>query len=95
MTVDIQENLLPAEQYEKNEDTVYDIVAQKDGVISEMITRSGTPLTVPGTEVAAGDVLVSARVVVENDDGDVKKILYHSADADIIARVTYSYEDDF
>ena len=95
MTVDIQENLLPAEQYEKNEDTIYDIVAQKDGVISEMITRSGTPLTVPGTEVAAGDVLVSARVVVENDDGDIKKILYHSADADIVARVTYSYEDVF
>lgn len=43
MTVDIQENLLPEEEYVQSDDTVYDIVAAKDGIISEMITRSGTP----------------------------------------------------
>ena len=65
MTVDIQENLLPDEEYEKKDEAISDIVAAKDGVISEIITRAGTPL----------------------------EYLYRSADADIKAKVVYSYED--
>lgn len=95
MTVDIQENLLPAEQYEKQDDTVYDIVAAKDGVISEMITRTGTPVAAIGAEVKKGDLLVSGRIEIENDDGEVAEVLYNSADADIVARVSYTYRDVF
>lgn len=93
MTVDIQENLLPEEQYEKKEDEIYDIVAAKDGVISEIITRSGTPLVTAGTEVKAGDILVSGRIEIKDDNGETKEYLYHNSDADVIARVVYSYED--
>ena len=39
MTVDIQENLLPQEEYEAKSDKPQDIVAAKDGVITEMVTR--------------------------------------------------------
>ena len=42
MTVDIQENLLPQEEYEAKSDKPQDIVAAKDGVITEMVTRTGT-----------------------------------------------------
>ena len=94
MTVDIQESLLPDETYEKKEGTVYDIVAAKDGIISEMVTRNGTPLVTNGCEVARGDVLVSGRVEIIGDDGEVTDYLYHSADADILARVTYQYSDE-
>lgn len=93
MTVDIQENLLPEEQYEKKEDTVYDIVAAKDGVVSEIVTRSGTPLVTAGTEVKKGDILVSGRLEIMNDDGEVAQYLYHTSDADVVAKVVYPYED--
>lgn len=93
MTVDVQENLLPAEEYETAPDTVYDIVASKDGVITDIITRSGTPLVAAGTEVKAGDLLVSGRIGVTDDSGEVAQYLYHSSDADIYARVVYPYDD--
>lgn len=93
MTVDIQENLLPEETYSQTDDTVNDIVAAKDGIITEIITRSGTPCVTAGTEVKKGDVLVSGRLEIPNDDGEVGQYLYHSADADITAKVTYRYQD--
>lgn len=93
MTVDIQENLLPEEEYVQSDDTVYDIVAAKDGIISEMITRSGTPQVASGVEVLEGELLVSGRLEIFNDAGEVAQYLYHSADADILAQVTYAYQD--
>lgn len=93
MTVDVQENLLPEEQYEKKDDAVNDIVASKDGTVSEIITRSGTPLVTAGTEVKQGDILVSGRIEIMNDNGEVADYLYESSDADIVARVTQVYKD--
>lgn len=95
MTVDIQENLLPEENYEeKKEETAHDIVAADDGLITEMITRSGTPAVTVGTPVKKGDVLVNGYVEILNDDGETAQYLYRTADADIIAKVTYSYHDE-
>lgn len=93
MTVDIQENLLPEEQYEKKTDEPTDIVAAKDGIISEIVTRTGTPLVTVGTEVKKGDILVSGCIEILNDDGEVGEYLYRSSDADIVAKVVYPYED--
>lgn len=93
MTVDIQENLLSKEQYEKQDDTIYDIVATKDGVIHEIVTRSGTPLVSADAEVKEGDILVSGCLEIKNDAGEVADYLYRSSDADIVAKVTYSYQD--
>lgn len=93
MTVDIQENLLPDEEYEKKDEAISDIVAAKDGVISDIITRAGTPLVAAGSEVKKGDILVSGRIEIQNDDGETSEYLYRSADADIKAKVVYSYED--
>ena len=95
MTVDIQENLLPEENYEeKKEETAHDIGAADDGLITEMITRSGTPAVTVGTPVKKGDVLVNGYVEILNDDGETAQYLYRTADADIIAKVTYSYHDE-
>lgn len=88
MTVDIQENLLPEENYEeKKEETAHDIVAADDGLITEMITRSGTPAVTVGTPVKKGDVLVNGYVEILNDDGETAQYLYRTADADVIAKV--------
>lgn len=93
MTVDIQENLLPEEEYQQDDDTIYDIVAAKDGFIREMVTRSGTPQVSVGAEVKKGEALVSGQLEISDDNGDVSQYLYHSADADILAEVTYPYRD--
>lgn len=94
MTVDIQENLLPEEEYQQKDDTICDIVAAKDGTIKEMVTRNGTPQVTVGAEVKKGDTLVSGQLEIVNDDGEVSQYLYHSADADILAEVTYPYKDE-
>lgn len=95
MTVDIQENLLPEETYEDNpEKPAHDIIAADDGEITEMITRSGTPVVTVGTKVKKGDVLVNGCIEILNDDGEVAKYLYRTADADVTAKVTYPYHDE-
>ncbi len=94
MTIDIQESLLPDEEYETAQDEVNNIVALKDGIITEMVTRNGTPLVTNGAEVKKGDVLVSGRLEIIGDDGEVTEYLYHNADADITAKVTYDYKEE-
>ena len=94
MTVEIQENLLPEEEYLKEESVPNDIVAKKDGMIFSIITRKGTPLVTEGMEVKQGDILVSGRAEIRNDDGEVSEYIYPGADADIIAEVSFYYEDE-
>lgn len=60
-----------------------DLVAQNDGIIVNMITRSGVPQVGIGAEIKAGDILVSGAVPVYNEDQTIKKYQYCNADADI------------
>ena len=92
MTVDIQESLLPEDTYEFKEKEIYDIVALKDGIVTQMITRQGIPVVTIGSEVKKGDRLVSGELPITSDYGDVIAYLYESADADIIGQVQYSYQ---
>ena len=62
-------------------------------MITEMVTRAGTPLAAVGAEVKKGDILVSGRIEVLNDDGEIMQYLYRPSDADIKAKVLYSYRD--
>ena len=45
-------------------------------------------------EVKKGDILVSGRAEILNDDGEVAEYIYPGADADIIAEVNFYYEDE-
>lgn len=93
LTVDIQESLLPEQSYGVKDEEICDIVAAKDGVITDMITRHGTPVVKIGAEVKKGDCLVSGEIAINSDFGDVAGYLYERADADIHAQVTYVYEE--
>lgn len=93
MTVDVQESLLSEQSYGIKEEEVCDIIAAKDGVITHIITRHGTPMAKVGMEVKKGDCLVSGEIPINSDYGEVAGYMYERADADVKALVQYSYEE--
>ena len=98
MTIDIQENLLGSKNHIESKeamDGAYDIVAEKDAVISSIITRKGTPGVKAGDTVKAGDMLVSSRLDIYNDSQEIINYVYTCSDADIYGHTTYTYEDSF
>lgn len=94
MTVDMQESLLYDTSAQNDDSGAWDIIAEKDGIITEMVTRSGTPMVAVGTVVQAGDVLVSGRSEIVNDNGEVVDYLYCKADADVVALVEEEYYEE-
>lgn len=70
-----------------------DLVAEKNGVITEIVTRSGVPQVHAGDSVEKGDILVLGRVDVVNDAGETVGYQYVNADADISADTQMEYAD--
>lgn len=92
LTVHVKENT-DTFQVNTEEEEPGDIVADKNGIIRSMVTRSGVPKVKVGDEVKAGDVLVSGTVEVLNDAKEVAGHFYVLADADIIMETVHPYED--
>jgi len=72
-----------------------DLVAGHDGIVRSIITREGTPVVEEGQEVKKGDVLVSGRVEILGDSGEVVETRLLAADADILLETKYTYNDTF
>lgn len=71
------------------------IVATKPGIIQNIITRNGTPQVKIGDVVHEGDVIVSGIVDVVGDfDALIRKKLV-VADADIVCKSYYNYNESF
>ena len=98
LTIDIKENLRWEDEVGQSSETLsggYDLVSTADGVVSSIITRSGTPMVKAGDEIKSGDVLISG--IVELSDpltGDVRPS-YCEADGDVIVTSSLTYEDSF
>lgn len=90
LLIRIKENEMPVYDEHKNGNTTQgmDLVADRDGIVTYIITRSGVPLVSVGDSVKAGDVLVSGAVPVYNEDTTVRRYQYVEADADILLRYT-------
>lgn len=73
----------------------WDLTAKKDGRIVEMITRQGMPLVQKGQECHKGDVLVTGRIEILNNDAQVQRYDYVGADADIFIETEYAYYHEF
>lgn len=73
----------------------YDLIASNDGIITAMITRTGTPVVHIGDTVAKGEVLVSGMVKIYNDDATERLTKLVKADADIYAQTTYEYKEKY
>lgn len=71
-----------------------DLVAQKEGEIVSIVTRSGIPRVTAGMIVEKGDVLVEGGVPILNEDGTVKRYDYCRADADIMLRCLYNMKEE-
>lgn len=75
------------------ENSPKDLIAAQDGVITDMITRKGTPLVQIGDEVKKGDILVCGRMEVKDDSAQVIDYQYCQADADIYADTEEVYKN--
>ena len=62
----------------------YHLVADTDGIVTEMITRSGNPKVSIGMEVKKGDILVEGCIPIYKEDMSIKRYDYCKADADVI-----------
>lgn len=85
LLIHIKENDMPVydNQDKAETDKGMDLVAEKDGVVTYIITRSGVPRVACGDSVQEGDVLVSGAIPVYNEDTTVRRYQYVVADADI------------
>lgn len=89
LSVHIKENTHLGGDTEKEAVSGTDIVADRDGVIADMITRRGVPQVRIGDEVKRGDILISGSVPVYNEDATVRYYNEYEADADIYIKCSY------
>ena len=69
------------------------LVAKKNGVITKMITRSGTPVAKVKDKVKKGDILISGTIYIYDDNNEVLETDYVAADGDIYGKTIYEYND--
>lgn len=93
LKIHIKENEDTFRENPKDQDTPRDLIATKDGIITNIITRKGSPCVHVGDHVSKGDVLVSGKIEITNDSQEVVGYKYLKADADIYADTTMTYKD--
>ncbi len=71
------------------------IVAIKDGILTDVVVRSGKATREKGDEVKKGDILISGTVNIYNDYDELLETNYVASDGDVYAIVEYNYIDDF
>lgn len=72
-------------------DEPVNICASSDGIVKDIITRSGTALVHEGDIVKSGDIVVSGLIELKGDDGSIIEKRYVHADAD----VSIQYESEY
>ncbi len=78
---------------EEFQEEAWDYVAKTDGVVESIVTRQGVPLVTKGSEVKAGDILISGTIPIMGDDGLAKNYHYVGADGDVYISHSYPYSD--
>lgn len=71
----------------------YDIIADEDCQITDVIIREGIVQIQMGDYVQKGDILISGQIPVYNDAKEIVHYKYCISDADIYGTKTISYED--
>ena len=92
MTVDIQESLPETDTSTVPKSGEWDIVASEDARIASIFTRRGTPQVEKGMAVSKGAVLISGRLDLLDDNGEIAEQHYVASDGDVTGIVTRDYE---
>lgn len=95
LILEIKENVDGYVAMEEPSEEPSSLAASKDGIVYSIITRAGTPMTLPGTPCKKGDILVSGEIPVKNDSQEVVGYHYVSADADILIETVWYYYEEF
>lgn len=93
LNITINETIVP-EAVKENEEPC-NIVAVKDGIITDIYIESGTRVANKGDEVKKGDILITGAVNLYNDYDELIETSYVPANGEIYAIVSYSYNDCF
>ena len=80
------------EQEEQNNETG-DLTAGKSAEVVSIVTRSGTPIVKVGDVVNKGDVLISGKVLLYNDDMTVLSEKQVRADGDVVGKIVYEIDE--
>lgn len=91
-TIKLAENLPKTDILDENNSPT-NIVAKSDAIITEIVTRNGTPLVKEKDVVKAGEVLVSGTLLIKEGE-EVKGVKFTTADADIRAKSWYTISID-
>ncbi|MBQ1171228.1 MAG: sporulation protein YqfD [Lachnospiraceae bacterium] len=94
LVLTVKENSGIISEAGKNTESSCDICASVSGVITKMVTRTGTPLVGVGSIVSSGDILISGLIPVYNDDETIKTIHKTKADGDIVIESNLEYKDE-
>ncbi|MBQ4529557.1 MAG: sporulation protein YqfD [Lachnospiraceae bacterium] len=94
LIIDVQENTDTSIENISAEEAS-DLYAQKEAIITEIVTRNGSPYVAKGDVVKAGDLLVGGALPITNDSDEIINYQYVAADADIYGKTIYEYEDSF
>ena len=70
-------------------------ISAREGIITSVLVRKGVSQIQVGDEVEQGQLLISGRIDILNDSGEVANYQYTAADADIYASTSYTYYDEF
>lgn len=90
LCVEIKESLYDVSDFLEIEyGQMYHVIADKDAVISSIITRSGMAVVKEGQSVKKGDILVLGKSEIYDDSGEIKEILFLKADALIYGDVIH------
>ncbi len=87
LIIQIKENdLIQNKKSEQNtqKEAFYNLIADADGIITYMVTRSGIPKVSVGSKVRRGDVLVEGSIPIYQEDTTIKRYQYCAADADVV-----------
>lgn len=94
LTIDIQESLPEDEAAALPAEGAWDLVAAEDATIASIYTRQGTPQVERGDVVSKGAILISGRLDIMNDNGEVANYRYVVSDGDVTGTVTRTYENE-
>lgn len=89
LLVEVKEGVLIDDVTEK--ESPGNLIADKGGLIVDMITRTGTPIKKVGDVCEAGEILVSGVVEIFNDNKEIVRYDYTQADADVYIKYKIPY----